>query len=365
MRIKNIEKPYQLLAGFLKALIPFNEAGDSYDLPILFHKKRVDLECNPCGRIKEATFLNDQLILEGALLGRGGMKSVYHVNGKAIFLIACKDINRLEEIIEEEVLTSHQLKILGLYAQVLTRDYIEIYDPAGQCYYQYPCMYSDSFSTMSREKNIEVFDVKNTYRFGKKYKLYPTHDDCLDVDLTRVIFEDILDDLALLLYLGLQINVDFLNLAFMPSKHDRTLSTVRLFLYDFSSKFYNPRKELELCDLIPPDSKIKALLKTIIAEVLRADSIARTGYATANPLFFKEVYPLLEAEFADKVKDKIERHMKTQDEFKKRTLPALAQSAEIKKSYDFFKSAKKEPSTQIKRAASCPTFTKKEKRLTH
>ncbi|HAZ7572843.1 hypothetical protein OQJ02_14560 [Legionella sp. PATHC032] len=348
-KTKNIEKQCTLLRCFFDS----DEDDKTTTLPIVFHKEKINLLNT---NINPRRFITDQPIQDGQLLGYGGMKRVYHIQSQAVFLIPCHDINRLEQIIDEEVSISHQMALLGLCTQTLNKDYISIYDPGDQNYYDYPCMVADSFSTLSLQKNIEIYDTKNRYRFGSKYKLYSSDEECFDININRKIFLDVLDDLALLLYLGFEVNEqDSFNLAFMPAK-DGQSSTVRLFLYDFSSKYYVPKIGPTPIDTVPEVSKIKRILKSIIRNALEADHAANLK---ARPIttpeyiydFLSEIYPKIENEFVDTIKMIIAKRIKTKKQFEERVIPALFQSTQLKEAcrlLGFYKSPKREDDNMSK-----------------
>ncbi|CEG58517.1 hypothetical protein [Legionella fallonii] len=336
--------------------------GKRAGLPIIFNEEKVNLFNTKY--INDSDFVSDKQIPNGQLLGKGGSKYVYNVNGKAVFLIASRDIKRLEQIINEEVSISHQMALLGLQTQALSRGCISIYDPDDDSYHDYPCMFADSFSTLSREKGIEVFDAKNEYRFGRKYRLYPSDNSCFDNSINRLIFQDVLNDLALLFFLGFEFNeADSLNLAFMPSEGDnRVSSTVKLFLYDFSSKYYSPKLEPTPIDTLPEDSRIQRILKRLVGDILAAEHIARDGYRKSeysqdNRDFFDKIYPELENEFIECIKNKIIEHMRTKKQLEDRTVPALLHSEQLKAAYErfsFYNSSKVSPHDHmLERSKSC------------
>ncbi|KTD50944.1 hypothetical protein [Legionella quateirensis] len=308
-KIHDIKKQCDLIRGL------YHSRKEDTLLPVCFHNEKVTLINTQY--VDERRFISDAPVPNGELLGKGGIKHVYHINGKAVFLVACYDINRLEQIIDEEVSISQEMNKRGLHAQELNKGYIGIYDPDSDSYLDYPCMFADSFSTLSLEKGIEVFDTKNLYRFGSKYKLFHSDDGCMDNSVNRIVFQDILNDLALLLYLGFDINDnDSVNLTFVPSEREGIPFTVRLFMYDFSSKSYTPKMGPSPVLTLPEDARIKILLKGIVRNVLEADHIARSGRRSiVTPkfinTFFDTIYPAIEDEFVNCIKNKIIQHIST------------------------------------------------------
>jgi hypothetical protein len=297
----------------------FNSQAGIAELPIIFNEKQLSLKY--IQYIDYRLFLNDETIPNGTLLGGGGMKRVFNVDGVAVSIVACASAERIEQIINEEIHISQQISKNGIHSQKLNKGTISLYNHnKTQLYENYPCMFSDSFSTLSREKNIEVYDTKNGYRFGTKYKLYDTDEACYDNVLNKIVFQDIINELALLLYLNIEVNTsDSYNLAFMPSNRTDLPSAVKLFMYDFSSKSYNPNLNplpLDNLNSLPSDSTINSLLKSIIGHILEADSIARNSKRTCcRPdfidTFFDKTYVQIEKDLVLEIQNKIIQHIES------------------------------------------------------
>jgi hypothetical protein len=125
-KIKDIKKQCDLILSLYRSrkedtMLAVNFLNEKVTL---VHTKDVD----------ERRFMNDVHVPNGELLGKGGMKQVYHINGKAVFLMACRDIDALKQIINEEVAISQEMIMRGLHAQELNKGYIGIYDPESDSY---------------------------------------------------------------------------------------------------------------------------------------------------------------------------------------------------------------------------------------
>ena len=248
------------------------------------------------------------------MLGVGGMKHVFNIDGKAVFLILTEDLATLRQNIEIEVDISRQMRLVGLQAQILSSESIGIYDPESSSYLDYPCMVADSFSTFSKESSIEVFDSKKQIRFGNKNILFiPPYEFIEDSAIKKVMFGPVLRDIALLLYHGFDFDdVDSINLAIMPQKFEDSTPTVRLFLYDFSSKrrvtrtCYEPMKSLVESDQRHLDLRIDSLLKRTFTYIFEADSLARTnGKSYSEGLDFSQIYPTIKDGLFNEIKAEI------------------------------------------------------------
>ncbi len=332
------------------------------ELPAIFHGEPVILLDKDVVGYK--SFLLDKAPKNGALLGRGGMKNVYHINGKAVFLINYSGPEGPSQVIDQEVSMSHQLNLLGFKAQTLKKDCISLYHSGDARYYDYLCMSSDSFSTLSVESNCEVFDLKNRYRFGSKQVLYTSDEDCMNNELNHIIFQDILNDLAKLLYFGFQVNLtDSLNVAFMPANDGTGRTTARLFLYDFSSKFYTPDLHPNILNTLPERRDIRDRLHLVIGYVLEADNMARHQRRDiGTPSYIRtflssSAYAELEEAFITQIEDKIKALICKKPKFEARTLPALIQSTEMREAYERFSlyrsSTKEEGTRDLKCSNSC------------
>ena len=300
----DIKKQYKLFS-------PFLGSAKNQMLKVLFQGK--DFQLIYSDHVPAYDFLLDMDIDNGSLLGKGGMKRVFNIDGNAVFLILTDDLVKLKQTIEIEVSISRQMRLVGLQAQDLSSESIGIYDPESSSYLDYPCMVADSFSTLSKLASIEVFDSKNRLRFGNKNILFsPPHDFSQDNLISKEIFGPVLRDMALLLYHGFDYDTDCINIAIMPKKIWDTAPSVRLFLYDFSSKervtrsCYEPMKNLEESDQRPLDSRIEYLLQRTFTYILEADSLARTnGDSYSEDLNFFQIYPTIKDGLLNEVKAEI------------------------------------------------------------
>ncbi len=312
---KCIKIQYELLSQLL------DDGEEQVVIDVLFQGRKIQLTRSTF--IPKRKFLLDEDISNGSLLGTGGMKQVFNIDGKAVFLMLIDNLDSLQQNIDIEISISNQMRFIGLQAQELSNGSIGIYDPVSQSYLDYPCMFADSFATLSKKKGIEVFDLKNLIRFGRKHQLFASDDEIQNSLKCKEIFDAVIKDIALLIYSGFSYDIlDSINIAIM---HEESVGTpiARLFLYDFSSQHkvvktcYEPITSLDVPGL---QTQIEKVLKNTLICILEADYAART-----NPLleqkpkqkpkciniFFEIVYPNIKDELLNAIKANISKLIST------------------------------------------------------
>ena len=239
-------------------------------------------------------FLRGESVSNGHLLGAGGSKSVFEINGKAVFMLT-GERSSVEAMIHKEISLSQELSDHGFMVQNLERSIIQLYHPGHGRFYDYPCMVSDSFPTLVKQ-GIEVVDAKLMFRFGSKHRLYPNRDSQLDLDWNCTIFDGILEDIAALRFFSLYVDSsDSGNVVILPSEQDEAPQT-RLFLYDFSTVSGNTNWN-NLLDT--------AIIAAVEGETMAVDQ-ARSVFTPKFVSHFKtNVYPDLKPMLLETIKKKL------------------------------------------------------------
>jgi len=298
-KVKCLQRQYELLK-------PLRGPAKNQVVKVLFQGKELQLIHSDF--VPKNDFLLDIDVDDGSVLGAGGMKRVFSLDGKAVFLILDQNLTVIQQNIEIEVAISRQMRLIGLQTQELNSVNIGIYDPASLSYLDYPCMFAESFATLSKVNSIEIYDSKNKIRFGSKHKLFNSSADFTKItSISKEIFESILQDIALLLYSGFYYDCDSINIAIMPHKVACTRPVARLFLYDFSSKCrvnrISPEPMTSLsCTGQKFQFKLEYILEGALRYIFEADCLAREGDIST---FFKIIYPVIKDDLINNIKTKI------------------------------------------------------------
>lgn len=221
------------------------------------------------------------------ILGNGGSKRAFQLEGNRALILPNMDIDRLEDIAKrwerivlEEVKMSEILTRIGLLSPSSVQVHISLSTSSEKVIPAYIC---ETFESLSL-KDCFVIDAKNhkssTWKREENF-LFHSDDDRLKVENWDAVFDTALTDIAKICYYNIPNGIDSLNLAVVKNPKDSSICPhqVRYFGFDFSSK----RKALVLPNIENPSpvlhpSKIRTLLDHIIDKVFTYEFGDRFDY---------------------------------------------------------------------------------------